>query len=411
MLRTNPKQTGWLGPILATVLLQFVGTFTIFFMPTLAPLMAVEFGWPRGAIGYLAALIMIGSMTVLIVVAPLINRVGPIRSVQLALGLCAAAFALLLTPLWIAPMIGSLMIGLSYGPSVPALSQVLQRFSPPRNRSLIFSVKQSGGSLGGVFAGLALPAVAAVGGWSGAVGFAVVMVALFAAAVQPLRHRTDDLRDRRQRLDAAAFLSFDNLTRPMRALRLVPGLLPFALGAGLLTITQGCWNTFLVTFLVAHLGYDLGSAGVIFAVMQAATIGGRLAMGWLADRLGSGVVVMRMVSVGGFVVTGMLALTGPEWPFWAVALIATLSGLGVCGWNGVNLSEIAFRAPRHMIGEAAAGAILLITIGHIVGPSAFAVLLALSGRFDVAFIAVGLVSLLALPLYRRPGRSDVPLAR
>jgi hypothetical protein len=54
-----------------------------------------------------------------------------------------------------------------------------------------------------------------------------------------------------------------------------------------------------------------------------------------------------------------------------------------------------------MIGEAAAGGILMITIGHIVGPSAFAVLLALTGRFDVAFIAAGAVSLVALPLYRR----------
>jgi hypothetical protein len=43
----------------------------------------------------------------------------------------------------------------------------------------------------------------------------------------------------------------------------------------------------------------------------------------------------------------------------------------------------------------------MITIGHIVGPSAFAVLLALTGRFDVAFIAAGAVSLVALPLYRR----------
>ena len=59
MLQTSPTQAGWFGPILATVLLQFIGTFTVFFMPTVAPLMAVEFGWPSGAIGYLATLIMI----------------------------------------------------------------------------------------------------------------------------------------------------------------------------------------------------------------------------------------------------------------------------------------------------------------------------------------------------------------
>jgi MFS family permease len=405
MLQTTQTRASWIGPILATVLLQFVGTFALFFMPTVAPLMAIEFGWRSDAIGYLAALITVGSMAALIAVAPLIHRAGPIRSVQLGLGLCVVAFVLLLAPLSIAPVVGSLLVGLSYAPSVPGLSQVLQRFSPPRNRALIFSIKQSGGSLGGAFAGLTLPAVAVVGGWTGAVLFAIVVIVAFVVAVQPLRERTDDLRDRRQRLDAGAILSFDNLTRPAQALRTVPGLLPFALGGGALTITQGCWNTFLVTFLVAHLDYSLAKAGAIFAVMQGATIGGRLVMGWIADRAGSGVVVIRIVSVGGLVITGLLALAEPDWPFWSIVLIAAVSGVGVCGWNGVNLSEIASRAPRHMIGEAASGAILMIMLGHIVGPSAFAALLALTGRFDVAFIAAGAVSLLALPLYRPPRRA------
>jgi hypothetical protein len=96
-----------------------------------------------------------------------------------------------------------------------------------------------------------------------------------------------------------------------------------------------------------------------------------------------------------------LVLAGPGWPVWSIALIAAVSGVGVCGWNGVNLSEIASRAPRHMIGEAAAGAILVIMLGHVVGPSGFALLLALTGRFDIAFVVAGAISLLALPLYRR----------
>jgi hypothetical protein len=43
--------------------------------------------------------------------------------------------------------------------------------------------------------------------------------------------------------------------------------------------------------------------------------------------------------------------------------------------------------------------------GHIVGPSAFAALLSLTDRFDVAFIAAGAVSLFALPLIGRLGRA------
>jgi hypothetical protein len=49
--------------------------------------------------------------------------------------------------------------------------------------------------------------------------------------------------------------------------------------------------------------------------------------------------------------------------------------------------------------------------GHIVGPSAFAVLLTLVDRFDVAFIAAGFVSLLAMPMYRRFDRDEEPVPR
>jgi MFS family permease len=348
---------------------------------------------------------MLGSMLFLMAVAPLVHRAGPVRSVQLGLGFCVLAFGLLFVPIWIAPVIGAFLIGLSYGPSVPSSSQVLQRFSPPQHRSLMFSLKQGSGAIGGVFAGLALPAVAMFGGWRGTVLFAILLVFIFLLVVQPLRESVDDQRDRERRLTARAVLSFENLARPVMALAGVPGLLPFALGGGLLGVTQGCWNAFLVTFLVSHLGYSLASAGAIFAVMQAATFGGRLVMGWFSDRIGSGLAAMRIVSVGGFLLTGALAFAEPDWPSWAIVLIAAVSGFAVSGWNGVNLSEVTTRAPRHLIGEASAGSIVIVMSGHIVGPSAFAAMLSLVDRFDVAFIAAGTMSLFALPLIGRLDRA------
>jgi MFS family permease len=405
MLQVPSRPSGWFGPVLVTVVLQFVGSFTLLFMPIVAPLMAAEFGWQKSMIGYLAALIMFGSMIFLMAVAPLVHRAGPVRSVQLGLAFCVVAFLLLFLPIWIAPLIGSLLIGLSYGPSVPSSSQVLQRFSPPRHRALMFSIKQGGGALGGVFAGLALPIVALYGGWRGAVVFAILLVIIFVAIVQPFRERIDEERDRQRRLSARSFLSIENLSRPVLALTSVPGLLPYALSGGLLGMTQGCWNAFLVTFLVTHLDYSLSRAGAIFATMQAATIGGRMLMGWFADRMGSGIAVMRIAAIGSFVITGVLAFAGPDWPFWAIVLIALVSGVGVNGWNGVNISEVTTTAPRHLIGEASAGGVVIVMCGHIIGPSAFAVLLSLTDRFDLAFIAAGAVSLLAMPLVGRLGRA------
>ena len=87
-----------------------------------------------------------------------------------------------------------------------------------------------------------------------------------------------------------------------------------------------------------------------------------------------------------------------------------VSGFAVSGWNGVNLSEVTTRVPRHLIGEASAGSIVIVMSGHIVGPSAFAVLLSLVDRFDIAFIAAGAVSIFALPLIGQLDRAKKPKA-
>ena len=60
MLQVTSKPTGWLGPVVAVVLLQFIGSFTLVFMPNVAPLMAAEFGWDEdwlndGVKGWLSA--------------------------------------------------------------------------------------------------------------------------------------------------------------------------------------------------------------------------------------------------------------------------------------------------------------------------------------------------------------------
>ncbi len=68
----------------------------------------------------------------------------------------------------------------------------------------------------------------------------------------------------------------------------------------------------------------------------------------------------------------------------------------VSSWNGLQVAEIARHAPPHRLGEAASGATLLVFIGYVVGPAACATLVALTGRFEVAFLCAAVVTALAL---------------
>ena len=210
-------------------------------------------------------------------------------------------------------------------------------------------------------------------------------------------------RSRHQPLTPGSFLRPENLARPIVSLASGPGLPRLAFVGACFAIGQGCWFAFLVTYLVADLGLSLTAAGLVFAVMMATGVLGRILLGFVSDRLGSGILTLKLVAATSALTSLALALTSPAWPFWAVALLAGVGGVTVSSWNGVQIAEIARLAPRHLVGETAAWSTILIFIGYIVGPSAFAGLVSATGRFDLAFTAVAVATAAALPALMGPG--------
>ena len=59
------------------------------------------------------------------------------------------------------------------------------------------------------------------------------------------------------------------------------------------------------------------------------------------------------------------------------------------GWNGVQIAEVARRSPPELIGETAAGVVILIFVTNMLTPVAFAAFVAITGRYDVAFLVSG----------------------
>ncbi len=69
-------------------------------------------------------------------------------------------------------------------------------------------------------------------------------------------------------------------------------------------------------------------------------------------------------------------------------LLSAIAGVTVTSWNGVQLSEVARACPPGRVREASAGATLVIFLGYVVGPTAFALLLAATGRYDVGLALI-----------------------
>src|SRR5690606_15883691 len=155
----------WLVPVAAIFVLQTTTSFLARFIPIIAPAISEEFGWSGSSIGYLTTAYSLGGLAMLAAGSNLIRQVGGLRLLHLSLFLSAAVMVFFLHPNIGLALAACFVMGLSNGTAQPAGSEVLQRFSPPSKRNLVFSIKQAGVALGGVIAGLAIPAIVFATGW------------------------------------------------------------------------------------------------------------------------------------------------------------------------------------------------------------------------------------------------------
>jgi MFS family permease len=390
------SRPAWVAARAATVLIQTALSYLSNLIPTLAPVLTTASGLGHNAIGYLAAAGTAGSILFLASGNPLIARLGPIRALQGGLGIGVIGVALLVVPSALAQYASSFLMGLGYGPSAPAGSDVLLRLSPPHRRTLIFSLKQAGVPLGGVLCGVTLPALYAAIGlrWTLAV-VALIPVATILLA-QRVRRTVDTERDRAQSMAISLLLSPSNMLAPFRIMRRSAMLPRLTLAGACLACGQGSLFAFLVTYLNQGLGLDLVTSGGIYAMTQLTGIPGRIGLGWVADRVGSGLPILRILSVASALTTIAYAMTTPQWSPFALALLSALAGVTVSSWNGIQLAEVARQAPKGRIGETTSGATLVIFAGYVLGPALFATLLAATGGYRTAFLASAALSLTAL---------------
>lgn len=389
-MKTATQEPGWITALTAMVVVQMATAF----MTRVTPAMTAEMQCSDAVIGYLASVTTVGSIAFLVMGAPLLRRLGSVRALQAGLCLSILGLPFLLPSFWPIAAIGAFLIGLGYGPSSPAGNDVLHRLAPPRHRGMIFSIKQAGVPAGGIIAGLALPPIAEAYGWRMSLVFSAVLVAVTIMAVQPMRNALDAGRATGQSLAIRAFLSPANILEPLRALRTSSSLTRLAAAGACLAIGQGVWFAYVITFAVSDLHYDLRSAGFAFAAMQATGVFGRVLLGGLADRVRSASRLLGYVGIASGLTSLAMVFATPQWPFWAFCLLSSIAGVTVSSWNGVQMSEVARRAAHGLVREASSGATIVIFLGYVFGPLAFATLVSVTGRFDLGFLVAAIAGLL-----------------
>lgn len=391
----------WLVPVAAIFILQTTTSFLMRFIPIIAPALTQEYGWSGSSIGYLTAVNTLGGLVVLMAGSDLMRQIGGIRALQLSLLIGAASMGWFMHPSIAIALIACFFMGLSNGAATPAGSEVLQRFSPPDKRNLVFSIKQAGVPLGGVIAGLAIPTIVLLAGWRTALFSGASLVALATILTWHMSAGIDEPVRPKKWLSLPRLDSLRKLAVPLRSLTLRPGLLRISIVGALFAVSQSIWFTFVVVYLVDGLGFSLGLAGVIFAIMQAGGVFGRIALGWIADYARSATATLAITAIVSAVTTVLLGLSTNAWPLWIVIALAFVAGLSVASWNGVQIAEVARRSPPELIPETASGSSILIGISNITAPASFAAFVAATGRYDYAFACAGACTLLAIAFLPR----------
>ena len=374
----------------ATLAIQVFTSLSSTATAVLAPEIARDFGVPAKLVGVFVGLLYVGSMTASLASGYFIARHGAIRVSQLCVLICAAgiAFVALLPPAAVLLLaVAPIVIGLGYGAITPASSEVLARTAPPERMALVFSIKQTGVPGGAALAGAALPPLALAIGWRPALLVAALCGAGIAALAQSTRRRLD-VSSAERPFSIAALLA------PLRTVVQHPALVELSIVGFVYAAMQMCLMSFLVVYLTEALGYSLITAGLALTTANAGGIIGRIAWGTVADHWLPPRRLLGVIGIASAACAFAAVAFSAAWPLAALLAVAACFGATAIGWNGVQLSEIARRAPSGQAGAITGASGFITFAGVVSGPPLFALLAAVTNSYRTGFLVFGTACLI-----------------
>ncbi|MCX4469830.1 MFS transporter [Micromonospora sp. NBC_01655] len=158
--------------------------------------------------------------------------------------------------------------------------------------------------------------------------------------------------------------------------------------------------------LGAERGIAAGSIGVLLGLRAVASMASRLLLGRLVAAVGRRRLLIGTVALA----AGGLALLLPPLPFWALAVVVTVSGLGLGAGQPLTMSFLAESAPPGLRGRAMSLRLTGNRLGQVLIPSVAGALAAGAGAAGVlACTAAGLAgaAVAATGLHRPPPTDPV----
>jgi MFS family permease len=339
-----------------------LGVLPVWLLGGLAVQLGADLDFGESELGIAVAVYFTVSALASVPGGRLVERIGWVAGVGLTAGLSALAMLSVAVGAWSWQLLVVLLaIGaIGNGLSQPAANLGVARVVRAGRQGLAFGIKQAAMPITTLLVGLAVPLLGATLGWRWAFAVAGVL-ALGIVAVPPPTERASASQRPREEARPRAAAPMRSGDTPLKVLLLL------ALGAGFGTAATNSIGGFLVVYGASQ-GLGPEAAGGLLIFGSVVGIGVRVLVGYLADRIGRGhLVVCAGMMLGGGIGLALLAAGGT--PLLLVVGTALAFGLG-WSWNGL----FAFAVVRANANAPAAATGIVQTTKYAcgtIGPLAF----------------------------------------
>jgi MFS family permease len=373
-----------------SVLTMAAGAFAVVGASANAPLIRAGLGLSEAGVGAIAGVAYLGAMLTSRRGGRATDSNGPTIVIFTGMVAIAAGVIVAATAAWgFVFYLGVLLAGLGYGVINPA-TNVLANPDTPRRRGLVMSMKQAGVPLGGIVAGVVLPAMGTAYGWRWAFLAPLAVCVAVAALAHPWRGagRRDRPGSRAQAQDAAPATASGHAGPGVR-LRLPRGYgYGFAMAGAQVSIFA-----FVTVYLVESRGVAPRVAGLGISLMLLAAVVARPIWGWVSD-----LYPARRLTV---LFAAALLGTGAISTLWTVpvtVLPVALTAIGLCSvaWNGVYVAAVAEAGPPDEVGGNTGASLRMINLGGLICPVAIGLIVQVTGSWPAGWLACSALNMLGL---------------
>lgn len=279
----------------------------------------------------------------------------------------------------------SFLTGLGYSFVNPATAKGVMRWFPPAWTGTAMGLKQLGVPLGGVI-GAGGGVLAAYMDWRQVLWIAVAMTFVTALAWLPLTRKPRAAEGGIRRLIADLKTVVTN--RNMNVI---------CISAIMYNTGQSSLFTYMALFLrdAVQASQPVAAMGVAFA--QGASAIGRVGFPYISDVFLKGRrkgITVAVVSSSLFVCAATMTM-GPSWPDWSLMVMAAVMGLAMASYAALVLSMTAETVPSELVGSGIGYNAVAWSIGGVVGPPLFGLILDLTGNaYGYAWTVIGAVMFL-----------------